>query len=69
MQLKSFSEQMESSKKVTSQLDSIHEDLEQSAKDTKSYKEEVGKLTQTVGELNTIYGNMLSAMNMGSNNQ
>ncbi|MFW6389151.1 MAG: gliding motility protein GldL [Marinilabiliaceae bacterium] len=69
MQLKSFSEQMESSKKVTGQLDAIHEDLEQSAKDTKSYKEEVGKLSQTVGELNTIYGNMLSAMNMGSSNQ
>ena len=69
MQLKSFSEQMESSKKVTSQLDTIHEELGQSVKDTRAYKEEVGKLNQTIGELNTIYGNMLSAMNMGSNNQ
>jgi len=69
MQLKSFSEQTESSKKVTNQLDSIHEKLEESVQDTRAYKEEMGKLNQTIGELNTIYGNMLSAMNMGSNSQ
>ncbi|PWE00251.1 type IX secretion system motor protein PorL/GldL [Marinilabilia rubra] len=66
MQLKSFSAQMEASKNVTGQLNAIHEELGKSVDDAKAYKEEVGKLNQTIGELNTIYGNMLSAMNMGS---
>lgn len=69
MQLKSFSQQMEASKKVTSQMENINNELGQSVQDTKAYKEEMGKLNQTVGELNTIYGNMLSAMNMGGNTQ
>jgi gliding motility-associated protein GldL len=67
MQLKGFSEQMEVSKTVTSHMGSIGEQLEQSVKDAKAYKEEMGRLNRSVSELNTIYGNMLSAMNMGSN--
>ena len=69
MQLKSFSAQMEASQNVTGQLNAIHEQFGKSVEDAKTYKEEIGKLNQTIGELNTIYGNMLSAMNMGSNNK
>lgn len=65
MQLKSFSSQVEASKNVTSQLESINEQFGQSMNDAKNYKEEMSKLNQNISELNTIYGNMLSAMNMG----
>ncbi len=66
MQLKSISEQMEASKNVTSQLGNINHQFEKSVEDAKTYQQELGKLNQSIGELNTIYGNMLSAMNMGS---
>ncbi|WP_010665164.1 type IX secretion system motor protein PorL/GldL [Marinilabilia salmonicolor] len=66
MQLKSISEQMEASKSVTTQLGSIDQEFRKSVEDAKTYQEELGKLNQNISELNTIYGNMLSAMNMGS---
>jgi uncharacterized coiled-coil DUF342 family protein len=69
MQLKSFSAQMEASKNVTEKLGAIHEQFDKSVDDAKAYKEELSKLNQSVSELNTIYGNMLSAMNMGSNSK
>ncbi|RCW37495.1 gliding motility protein GldL [Marinilabilia salmonicolor] len=66
MQLKSISEQMEASKSVTTQLGSIDQEFRKSVEEAKTYQEELGKLNQNISELNTIYGNMLSAMNMGS---
>ena len=42
--------------------------LNSTVEDTRKYKEEVGKLAKNLGSLNTIYGNMLSAMNTGNNN-
>ena len=69
MQLKSFSAQMEASKNVTEKLGAIHEQFDKSVDDAKAYKEELSKLKQSISELNTIYGNMLSAMNMGSNSK
>lgn len=67
MQLKSFSEQLEASKNVTQQFGVIHEQFNKSVEDAKVYNEQLNKLSKSVSELNTIYGNMLSAMNMGSN--
>jgi gliding motility-associated protein GldL len=69
MQINSFSEQIEASQGVTSQLEAIKEQFGKSIDTARTYQEEVGKLNQTIGELNTIYGNMLSAMNMGSNHR
>lgn len=66
MQLKGITEQMEASKGVTSQLGDINQQFQKSVEDAKTYQEELGKLNQSISELNTIYGNMLSAMNMGS---
>ena len=40
--------------------------LNNTVEDTKKYKEEVGKLAKNLGALNTVYGNMLSAMNTNS---
>ena len=35
-----------------------------SVSDVKNYREQVGKLSSSISELNTIYGNMLSVMNV-----
>jgi hypothetical protein len=37
--------------------------LNESVDDAKKYKEEVSQLAQNISSLNTVYGNMLSAMN------
>ena len=50
--------------------DGIHalmENLNSSMEDTKKYKDEVAKLARNLSSLNTVYGNMLSAMNMNPN--
>lgn len=39
--------------------------LNNTVEDTKKYKDEVAKLAKNLGQLNTIYGNMLTAMNAG----
>ncbi len=67
MQLKSFTSQVEASQNVTNKLESINEEFGHSVSDAKVYNQEVNKLNQNISELNTIYGNMLSAMNMGGN--
>jgi gliding motility-associated protein GldL len=69
MQINSFSDQIKASQGVTSQLEAIKEHFGKSIDTARTYQEEVGKLNQTIGELNTIYGNMLSAMNLGSNHR
>ncbi len=40
-------------------------DLNKSVEDTKAYKENIAELSNNLSKLNTIYGNMLSAMNAG----
>jgi len=40
------------------------EDLKHSADDSQRYREEVSKLSENLSALNTIYGNMLAAMNV-----
>jgi len=38
--------------------------LNDSAEDTKKYRDQVAKLNDNLGALNNVYGNMLSAMNV-----
>ena len=40
------------------------EDLQSSAENTRKYKDEVTRLSENLSALNTIYGNMLAAMNV-----
>lgn len=42
----------------------IMEDLKSTSADVAKYKEEVGKLSKNLASLNTVYGNMLAAMNV-----
>ena len=56
-------------KDITKFYDGISQllgNLNATVEDTKKYKEEVGKLAKNLGSLNTIYGNMLSAMNVNN---
>lgn len=63
LQLQGTNEQMEASKTLYSGLDEILNNLKQSAEDTKRYREEISKLSHNLAAMNTVYGNMLSAMN------
>jgi len=66
LQLSSLNLQVEASKELTSSLGEISNHMNESVNDTVTYKEEVANLSKTLGELNTIYGNMLSAMSTGN---
>ncbi len=66
LQLNSLNLQVEASKELTNSLDEISNQLNESVSDTVTYKEEVANLSKTLGDLNTIYGNMLSAMSTGN---
>ncbi len=66
LQLKGSKTQVEFTENVNSGLNEISDYLKESVEGAKNYRDQVANLNQTVGELNTIYGNMLSAMNVGS---
>lgn len=66
LQLQGVNSQVQASQALTQGLSEITNQFQQSANDAKVYREQVAQLSQSVSELNSIYGNMLSAMNMGS---
>ena len=45
-------------------IQNVMQNLSDSVDDTRRYKEEVAKLAENLDALNTVYGNMLSAMNV-----
>ena len=61
-QLKDINGQLESTKKVASSLSSISSEIQASVEGAKEYRQQIASLSKTVGELNNIYGNMLSAI-------
>lgn len=65
LQLTSLTSQVDASKDLSKSLGEISQHLNQSVADTVVYKQEVANLSKTLGELNSIYGNMLSAMSVG----
>ena len=65
LQLSSINAQVSSSQELAHSLTEISKHLNQSVADTQLYKQEVANLSKTLSELNTIYGNMLSAMSGG----
>ncbi|MBK3517557.1 type IX secretion system motor protein PorL/GldL [Carboxylicivirga marina] len=66
LQLQGVNSQVQASQALTEGLTEITGQFQQSANDAKVYREQVAQLSQSVSELNAIYGNMLSAMNMGN---
>ncbi|WP_430812016.1 MULTISPECIES: gliding motility protein GldL [unclassified Carboxylicivirga] len=66
LQLQGVNSQVQASQALTQGLSEISNQFQQSAGDAKVYRDQVAQLSKSVSELNAIYGNMLSAMNMGS---
>ncbi|TNF30846.1 MAG: gliding motility protein GldL [Bacteroidetes bacterium] len=63
LQLQGTKQFLESSDTLYSGMSELMGTLNESVGDAKKYKEEVAQLAQNIGALNTVYGNMLSAMN------
>ena len=67
LQLQETNEHLKDTEKLYSGVDEMMKNLKSSVEETQKYTEEVSKLSQNLSELNAIYGNMLSAMNVMSN--
>ena len=66
LQLQGSNEHMKNTENLYEGIQQMMENLKDSADNTKRYKEEVTKLSENLAALNTIYGNMLAAMNVMS---
>ncbi len=64
LQLQSTNERIKKSQTIYSDLDSLAVDLHSTVRNSQKYKEEVSKLGKKLTALNTVYGNMLNAMNV-----
>lgn len=63
LQLQGSNEHLEAAKQLFSGMEEIMVNMKESATDVKQYREEISKLGHNLSAMNTIYGNMLSAMN------
>lgn len=61
-QLQGINSQIKSTETLVSGLSSISAEIAASVEGVKEYRAQVANLSKTVGELNSIYGNMLSAV-------
>ena len=64
MQLEQTSNSNKVSSEMFSNMQQLVENLNDSVEDTKRYKENIAELSTNLESLNTVYGNMLSAMNV-----
>lgn len=63
-QLKGTSEHMKGSDQVYRGIEDMMKNLRASVEETEKYKQQMSQLSKNIADLNTIYGNMLSAMNV-----
>ncbi|MDZ4203518.1 MAG: gliding motility protein GldL [Bacteroidales bacterium] len=64
MQLQSLNQQIDSSTKIHSSVNQLLNNLSQTSDNMTKYREEMDTLTRRIAALNSVYGNMLSAMNL-----
>ncbi len=64
LQIKGGNEHIKGAQSVYSGIGEMIKQLKDSVEETNKYKEEITKLKDNLSSLNTIYGNMLSAMNI-----
>lgn len=64
LQLQGTNDHLQNTEELYNGLQNMMEDLQSSAENTRRYKDEVTKLSENLSALNTIYGNMLAAMNV-----
>ena len=67
LQLQDSNKHLKETSKFYDGINELMANLNSSVEDTKKYKDEVSKLAKNLSSLNTVYGNMLSAMNMNPN--
>jgi gliding motility-associated protein GldL len=67
MQLKGATEHLETTEQMQSGISELMTNLHASLDDTKIYKETMASLSSNLTALNTVYGNMLNAMNVNPN--
>lgn len=63
LQLQGSNSHLQNTQKLYEGIEDLMKNLHDSVQDTKKYKEEISTLTSNLHALNTVYGNMLSAMN------
>ncbi|MBN2524405.1 MAG: gliding motility protein GldL [Bacteroidales bacterium] len=63
-QIRDGQDQMKEASELYSGLHSMIKNLKASVEETGKYKEEISKLKESIASLNSIYGNMLSTMNV-----
>lgn len=64
LQLQDTNEHMKETSRFYEGINELMGNLQSSLADTRRYKDEVGQLANNLSSLNTVYGNMLSAMNV-----
>lgn len=64
LELQYTNEHLQGAKELYSDFHKITSNLSTSVQETEKYRDEISKLTKNLAELNSIYGNMLSAMNL-----
>lgn len=64
LQIKGLNSQVKYTQELNQGIDDIRSQMIASVNDVKIYRDQVGKLSSSISELNSIYGNMLSAMNI-----
>ena len=62
LQLQGSTDHLKATSKFYDGLENLMKNLNDSVDDTKKYKEQIGQLSANLESLNTIYGNMLTAM-------
>ena len=67
MQLKGATEHLNATEQMYGDITELMTNLHSSLDDTKKYKETMASLSKNLTALNTVYGNMLSAMNVNAN--
>ena len=63
LQLKSSSNHLETANTAFEGIQDLLENLNNSVDGTRKYKENINELSESLASLNTVYGNMLNAMN------
>ena len=66
LQLESARSKMSAADEAFSGIQTLMDNLNASVNDTERYKENIAQLSTNLSKLNTVYGNMLSAMNAGT---
>lgn len=63
LQLQANDDQYQATAKIKDAVEGFVQNINESAKDTQTFKQEISSLTSNIAALNSVYGNMLSAMN------